>query len=64
MDKETLTRLKEEHKALLEKFEKLIEFIHSQRFYMIDEKQQSLLLSQKSAMEEYLRCLSERLFNF
>lgn len=64
MDKETLTRLKEEHKALLEKLEKLIEFIHSQRFYMIDEKQQGLLYHQKSAMEEYLRCLSERLFNF
>lgn len=55
------TRLLEEYKQLKEKVDKLEEFIDSEKFTKVSEKQQSLLYLQLDAMEEYAWALSQRI---
>lgn len=64
MDKDTLIRLKEEHQELLERLTKLVGFINSKDFFHLSNGYREVLMRQKAAMELYIGCLSERLYNF
>ena len=55
------TRLVEEAKQLMEKLEKLREFIKSNKFPLLSSTNQSLLKIQCTAMATYLECLSARI---
>lgn len=54
-------RLKEENNNLIDKIEKLKNFINSSNFSNIDIKQQILLNIQIQAMNTYRVCLQERI---
>lgn len=55
------TRLVEEMQQLVEKLEKLKNFIESDKFKMLSPVNQSLLKIQCAAMTTYLECLSTRI---
>jgi len=57
-----LERLNEEANDLASKMLKLGDFIGSENFGNIDEVQQILLQVQIKAMDTYLQCLRERLY--
>lgn len=57
------TRLQGEHQELLERIQKLEQFIYSDQFYETTPKQQSLLRFQLTAMLSYSSCLRERIID-
>lgn len=56
-----IDRLKTEKNDLITKIEKLESFIVSDKFFDIDEVQQSLLSVQLTSMKTYYVCLAERI---
>lgn len=59
MNKEKLV---EEQKDLKVKLVELIEFIHSEEFYKLDEKEKALINSQRVGMEMYINALTARVY--
>jgi hypothetical protein len=59
MNKEKLV---EEQKALKEKLVELIEFINSEEFFKLSEKEKSLINSQRVGMEMYINALTIRVY--
>lgn len=56
-------RIKLELSELVTKKESLIEFLGSNTFTNIPERQKELLLEQRAIMEDYVECLQKRLLN-
>lgn len=59
--KETYDRVVEETKALREKYNKLDKFIHSDKFFKLEEIDRNDLAIQKDAMSIYLTVLGRRM---
>lgn len=57
------TRLKAEQNQLKTKLLKLVDFINSEKYYTLSDKDQTLLKSQKIAMELYLSILNARVYD-
>ena len=55
-------RLIKEQSELREKFNKLVDFINSEKFYKLSQNNRLLLKNQKIAMELYLNILNMRVF--
>lgn len=61
MDKNVYEMLIKEHEELGEKLQKLIAFNNSEKFTMLDDENQALLLIQESAMGTYCNTLKMRI---
>lgn len=61
MEESYKDRMLKEHSELKERYIKLIEFMTTGKYYMLDYDEQRLMTAQKTAMEVYIQALTQRI---
>lgn len=56
------TKLQEEHAQLKQRLAEITDFINSEEYYKLSEREKKLIATQRTAMETYLLVLSTRLW--